>query len=168
MNIVIMGVAGCGKTTVGQQLAVRLGGPWRFVEGDDFHPAANIAKMTRGEPLTDADRAPWLEALRAHLAACGKRGESVILACSALKEVYRRRLAAGRGTTRFVYLRGNFATLQARLRRRRGHYMKAAMLRSQIETLEEPAPGTALAIDAALPPRAIVDHIVSAWKLLGH
>ena len=165
MNIVIMGVAGSGKTTVGQELAARLGDPWRFVEGDDFHPAANVAKMSRGIPLADADRVPWLEALRAHLDACAGRGDSVIVACSALKASYRRQLAAARGPTRFVYLKGDVPTLQARLQGRRGHYMKATMLRSQLDALEEPAPGDALVIDAALPPREIVDRVVANLKL---
>jgi len=164
MNLVVMGVAGSGKTTVGRELAARLGAPWRFVEGDDFHPPANIAKMGSGRPLDDADRAPWLDALRAHLDACGERGESVVLACSALKEAYRLRLGATRAVTRFVYLKADVPTLQARLQRRRGHYMKAGMLASQIEDLEEPAPGSALVIDAGLRPPAIVDRIVSELK----
>jgi gluconokinase len=160
MNLVLMGVAGSGKTTVGRKLAARLGGGWRFDDADDFHPPANIGKMGRGIPLSAADRTPWLDALRAHLAACATRGESVVLACSALKKAYRRRLAAPGGSTRFIYLQGDFATFLPRLQRRPDHYMKATMLRSQFEALEEPAPGTALVIAAALPPDDIVARIL--------
>ena len=135
MNIVLMGVAGSGKTTVGKRLAARLGGRWRFCDADDFHAPANIEKMRRGRPLTDADRAPWLAALGAHLRACASQGESVVLACSALKEAYRRQLAAASEITRFVYLQTDFAAIHARLQRRRRHYMKADLLRSQFDAL---------------------------------
>jgi gluconokinase len=161
MNLVLMGVAGSGKTTVGRRLAARLGGRWRFDDADDFHPPTNIDKMSRGIPLTDADRAPWLDALGAHLAACAARGEPVVLACSALKEAYRRRLATASGATHFVYLKSDFAAILARLQNRRHHYLKAALLRSQFAALEEPAPGTALVVDAALPPDEIVARILA-------
>lgn len=160
MNLVLMGVAGSGKTTIGRKLAARLGGGWRFDDADDFHPPANIDKMGRGIPLSDADRTPWLDALRAHCAACAARGESVVLACSGLKEMYRRRLVAPGGSTHFIYLQGDFATFLPRLQCRQEHFMKAAMLRGQFEALEEPAPGTALVIDAALPPDDIVARIL--------
>jgi gluconokinase len=160
MNIILIGVAGSGKTTIGEKLAARLGGNWRFDDADHFHPPANIAKMSRGVPLDDAARAPWLEALRAHLGASAVRGEHVILACSALKESYRRQLADTPGPTRFVYLKSSFAILRRRLRTRRGHYMKATLLRSQFEALEEPAPETALVIDATLAPDEIVRRIL--------
>jgi len=156
-----MGVAGAGKTTVGRRLAARLGGRWRFVDADDFHPPANVAKMAGGAPLTDADRAPWLAALRARLAAGAARGESIILACSALKKAYRQRLAPPGIATQFIYLRGDEATLRARLQGRRRHYMPASLLDSQLAGLEEPAPGTALVIDAALPPAEVVTRIVA-------
>ncbi|HTX66579.1 MAG TPA: gluconokinase [Opitutaceae bacterium] len=164
MNLIVMGAAGAGKTTVGRKLATRLGGRWRFDDADDFHPAANVAKMAGGTPLTDADRAPWLEALRAHLAACAARGESVVLACSALKEAYRRRLVPGGVATQFVYLRGDEATLRSRLRRRQRHFMPAALLRSQLADLEEPAPGAALVVDAARPPADAVERILAHLK----
>ena len=165
MNIIILGVAGSGKTTVGRELAARLGAEWRFVDADAFHPAANIEKMSRGLPLDDADRAPWLAALAAHLDACAARGEEVVLACSALKEAYRRQLARSRAATRFVFLKGDAATLDARLRGRRGHYMKATMLRSQLATLEEPAPDAALVVDATLPPGEVVARILRGLGL---
>jgi gluconokinase len=160
MNIILLGVAGSGKTTVGERLAARLGGNWRFFDADQFHPAANIDKMSCGIPLNDADRAPWLATLGAHLDACAARDQQVVLACSALKEAYRRRLAGSRDATCLVYLKGDFDTLLARLRARQGHYLKETMLRSQFETLEEPAPGAALVVDAALPPDEIVTRIL--------
>jgi gluconokinase len=165
MNIILMGVAGSGKTTVGEKLAARLGGNWRFSDADHFHSAPSIEKMSRGLPLGDADRAPWLAALGAHLDACAARGQQVVLACSALKEAYRRQFAGTAESTRFVYLKGDFAAIRARLRARPGHYLKETMLRSQFDTLEEPAPDAALVIDAALPPDEIVAQIVRAFAL---
>ncbi len=162
MNLVIMGVAGSGKTTVGRKLAAALGGAWRFADADDFHPRANIDKMSRSVPLDDADRWPWLDALQAHLDACSTRGESVVLACSALKESYRRRLAAARAPTRFVYLRGDAASFRARLHAREDHYMKADLLDSQFAALEEPGPDSAQVVDAMLAPEVIVARIAAA------
>lgn len=166
MNLILMGVAGSGKTTIGQKLAARLGGGWRFGDADDFHPPSSIKKMSRGLPLEDADRQPWLESLRAHLDASFARGESVVLACSALKKAYRRTLAGTRGPTFFVYLKGDVDTIQARLRTRQDHYLKETLLRSQFETLEEPMPGTALVVDATLPPDEIVARILRDAGLL--
>jgi carbohydrate kinase (thermoresistant glucokinase family) len=111
MIVVVMGVAGSGKTTVGQQLAANLG--WRFVEGDDFHPAANVAKMAQGQPLTDADRAPWLQALRREMVRSRDRGESLVVTCSALKASYRAMLRGDDGAAvQFVYLKVDPAVLQ--------------------------------------------------------
>jgi gluconokinase len=165
MHLVVMGVAGSGKTTVGKALATRLGPAWRFADGDDFHPPANLEKMRRGVPLDDADRAPWLDGIRAHLDACTARGTHAVVACSALKRAYRRRLAGPGGDTRFVYLKGAFADLAARLRRRPHHYFKEEMLQSQFDVLEEPAADEALAVGAVLPTEEIVDRIVTELGL---
>ncbi len=162
MNLILTGVAGSGKTTIGRKLAAALGGAWRFADADDFHPRANVAKMSRGVPLDDADRWPWLDALRDHLDACAARGESVVLACSALKDSYRRRLATARAPVRFIFLRGDAATFRARLRSRPDHYMKADLLDSQFAALEEPRPDTALIIEATLAPDEIVARITTA------
>jgi len=136
--LVVMGVAGAGKSTVGRALAERLG--WRYLEADDLHPAANVAKMRSGTPLTDADRAPWLAAVAEVIEAWLAQGASGVTACSALKRAYRERLAGGRGEVRFVYLEGAEATLRARLEARRGHYFPPALLASQLADLEPPAP----------------------------
>jgi gluconokinase len=153
--LILMGVAGSGKTTVGRLLAAELG--WRFYEGDDFHPAANVEKMGRGIPLTDEDRAPWLEALSGVVDRCAAAGEDALLACSALKADYRRRLRGGHPEVVFVYLRGNPALLAERLERRAGHYAKADLLPSQLATLEEPE--NALEVDVSGTPEAIAAEI---------
>jgi gluconokinase len=136
-----MGVAGAGKTTVGQALAEELG--WPFLDADDFHPPHNVAKMSAGLPLEDADRWPWLDLLNRQL----RQRERAVLACSALKESYRQRLTRGVRRFRFVYLHGSYELIAARLAARRHRYMPAALLRSQFEALEPPA--QAIAIDAA-------------------
>jgi gluconokinase len=132
----LMGVCGCGKTTVGRALARELG--WRFVDGDDFHPPANVAKMANGVPLADDDRWPWFDRIVAEMRRLDVAGESAVVACSALKAAYRDRLAAG-GDVRIVYLKGDAATIEPRLRQRSGHFMPAALLPSQFATLEEPS-----------------------------
>jgi gluconokinase len=146
MMVVVMGVCGCGKTTVGQAVADALG--WHFLDADAFHPPENVAKMAAGTPLTDEDRWPWLDRLRDELRAIDARGESVVLACSALRSAYRRRLAQA-GDVRFVYLKGDRATIAPRLVARAGHYMPASLLDSQFAVLEEPT--DAITIDAAAP-----------------
>jgi gluconokinase len=153
--IILMGVSGAGKTTIGRRLASALG--WDFLDGDDFHPPANVAKMARGEPLDDADRAPWLDRLHDLIAARLAAHQPAILACSALKETYRQRLLAGNPGATIVYLRGDFDLIHRRLNRRTGHYMPPALLQSQFDALEPPA--TALTVDAAASPAAIVRHI---------
>src|SRR6478609_9951748 len=132
--VLIMGVAGSGKTTVGRQLAAELG--WPYHEADDFHSAANKAKMAEGRPLDDTDRAPWLAAIRAAMDAGVAAGRSAVFTCSALKESYRHVLTAGRPEVRLVFLTGDRALLEARLAARPGHYMKAGMLDSQLAILE--------------------------------
>ena len=145
MVVVLMGVCGCGKTTVGRALAIDLG--WPFLDADDFHPEANVAKMRAGIALTDDDRWPWLDRLATEMAAINARGAHAVLACSALRQAYRDRLARG-GDVRFVHLKGDRATLAPRLATRAGHYMPASLLDSQLSTLEEPA--DALVVDVRL------------------
>lgn len=151
MIVVIMGVAGCGKTTVGRMLAARQG--WEFIDADDHHPPANIDKMSHGIPLQDEDRWPWLDRLNALLRAAHARGDCCVLACSALKQRYRERLARGMAEVRWIHLTGSFDLLLARLQQRQGHYMKAGMLRSQFEALE--APEDALTLDITPAPEAL-------------
>jgi gluconokinase len=153
--ILITGVAGSGKTTVGRQLATELG--WPYHEADDFHSAANKEKMGRGQPLDDTDRAPWLAAIRAAMDDCRAAGRSAVFSCSALKESYRRFLLDGAPGTTLVFLTGDRGTLQARLAQRSGHYMKPAMLESQLAILEPPA--DALAFDVAQTPDELVAAI---------
>src|ERR1700730_13914145 len=129
-----MGVSGSGKTTVGQLLASPLG--WEFADGDDYHPAANVVKMRNGIPLTDADRAPWLETLRALIADWIDAGKNAVLACSALKRAYRESLRVA-PEVQVVYLRGTPQLLRERLRARVGHFMTEQMLESQLAALEE-------------------------------
>jgi gluconokinase len=154
--LVVMGVSGAGKSTVGKLLARQLG--WTYVEADDYHPAANVEKMRRGIPLDDADRRPWLEAVRHHLEEAAGRGESVVLACSALKHAYQDYLSQwAPGSIRYVYLSGPEELLRQRLAHRTGHFMNPALLHSQFETLEPP--DEAVRVDVAPPPEAIVAEI---------
>jgi len=150
-----MGVTGAGKTTVGQQFAAALG--WTFVEGDAFHPPANIAKMHRGEPLDDADRAPWLRAIRQRIDELVASAQSAVIACSALKRAYRELLARDRPEVTFVYLKASAALIAERLQHRAGHFMPPALLQSQLDTLEQPAVG--ITVDAGPPPATIVAAI---------
>ena len=154
MIILLMGVAGSGKTTVGTALATRMG--FEFADADDYHPATNIEKMRSGIPLTDADRAPWLESLRALILKWIAEGKSGVLACSGLKQAYRERLVVG-PEVRVVYLKTSLGVLHARLHARRGHYMRESMLLSQLETLEEPS--DAIVVDADVGVGDIVQEI---------
>jgi gluconokinase len=153
--VIVMGVSGVGKTTIGTALAAALG--WRFLDADDFHPPANIEKMRAGVPLTDADRAPWLEHLRSLISDALARGEDMVLACSALRHAYRERLTVDAARQRWVYLQLSPEQLQQRLLLRKGHYMPVSLLASQLSTLELPA--DALTVDAAPPPDAVVASI---------
>jgi gluconokinase len=156
MVIVVMGPAGSGKSTVGRALASTLS--WTFVEGDDHHPPANVARIAAGTPLTDADRAGWLDALHRLVVRALDRREPTVLACSALTAVHRRRLADEMRQVRFVYLKTPRLVLLDRLRRRTGHFAKASILDSQIATLEEPGED-ALTVDGAADVETIVGHI---------
>ncbi len=140
-----MGVSGSGKSTVGEALATSLG--WRFLDADGFHPPANVAKMAAGTPLTDDDRWPWLDRLADEMRALLAEGRGAVLACSALKEAYRKRLARA-GDVRFVFLDGDRDTIAARIAARLHEYMPASLLASQFATLERPA--EAFAVDVRL------------------
>lgn len=153
-----MGVSGCGKSTIGRLLAGRLGLP--FLDADEFHPPANVAKMAAGVPLEDADRWPWLARLHAELAAAAGTGRGAVLACSALKAAYRERLRQGLDACRFVHLRGSPALIAARLAERRHRYMPASLLASQFAALEPPA--DAIEIDIAQPPEACANAAFAA------
>lgn len=155
MIIVVMGVAGSGKSTIGQQLADQLG--WPFYDGDDFHPAANVEKMRQGQPLTDEDRSGWLSALADLIRDQVKQRRSAVIACSALKQQYRDQLQVD-ANVRFAYLRGSYDLIEARLRQRTGHYMSPKLLASQFAALEEPQ--GVLTIDIGQPPEQIVEEIV--------
>jgi gluconokinase len=159
-----MGVAGSGKTTVGTALAAALG--WGFVDADDHHSPASVAKMARGEPLNDDDRRPWLDELHGIIAAALARGADLVMACSALKGSYRARLtgADAAGRVRFVHLAGPPELFRERLAKRAGHFMKPGMLDSQFAALEPPA-GDALEVDAGRPVAAIVAQIRTAFAL---
>ncbi len=149
-----MGVTGSGKTTVGARLSAVLG--WPFLDADDFHPAANIRKMASGIPLTDEDRAPWLALLRSKIAEAHSRGESGVLACSALKEIYRANLRSA-APTQVIYLKANPDLILARLAGRPDHFMPAGLIDSQFDDLEEPQ--TAVTVPADRPPDEIVKAI---------
>lgn len=157
MILLLMGVSGCGKSTVGAALARSL--RWPFFDADDFHPPANVAKMAAGEPLTDADRWPWLDRLADEMRAILARGGHAVLACSALKEAYRARIGAA-GDVRFVHLAGDQATIASRLAGRKHRYMPPSLLASQFATLERPA--DAVEIDVRLPVGRQVDDICTA------
>lgn len=155
MVVILMGVSGCGKTTVGERLARDLG--WRFYDGDDFHPQANIHKMARGIPLNDDDREPWLNILQKLINNHLKEGKPAVVACSALKKMYRDILLRDNGDARLVYLKGDYDLILERMDARMGHYMKSGLLTSQFQTLEEPQ--DAISIDISQEPERIVASI---------
>jgi len=165
--IVIAGVSGSGKSTVGRMLAERLG--WAYVEADDHHPPANVAKMRRGEPLDDEDRAPWLASLRAELDRRLDAGEGVVLSSSALKAAYRRVLTEGRPEVATVVLHGPPRLLADRLNARTGHFFDPKLLETQLRTLELPGPGEApLVVGIEPDPERVADRIVRDLGLSGH
>lgn len=156
-----MGVTGAGKTTIGRALATSLG--WEFHDGDDLHSEANKRKMHRGIALDDADRAPWLSALRKLIEAMLAEGRNGVVACSALKQSYRDELIVDPNSVKLVYLKVSQQVVAERLRNRSGHFMNPALLESQFDTLEEPA--DAIVVDASMAPEAIVNAIRAR---LGH
>lgn len=162
-TFIIMGVSGCGKSTVGQALADALDCP--FYDGDDFHPPENVAKMASGNPLNDDDRAPWLAALHDLLLAHAQKGETAVLACSALKKKYREQLRSGNDTVVFVYLQGDFDLIWERMQMRQNHYMKAEMLQSQFDTLEVPGEQEALILPITRSVEDMVDTIAAQFAV---
>jgi gluconokinase len=162
--IVVMGVSGCGKTTVAEMLASKL--HWQFAEADDFHPVANVDKMRAGTPLTDEDRWPWLAAMRAWIDSTRDAGQKCIVTCSALKRSYRERLGGGRDDTRFVHLEGAYDVIAQRLAGRKHAYMPPALLRSQFETLEPPGPDeNPLVLSVEHAPAKLVEQVLTRLSL---
>lgn len=155
MIILVMGVSGSGKTTIGEMLAKSL--HWEFCDADTLHPPANIEKMKRGIPLDDADRQPWLQTLAKVIAQWLQEDKNVVLACSALRAAYRQILLQDKKRMRIIYLQGDAKLIQERLRSRSNHYMPPELLQSQLDTLEEPF--EAITIDVSQPPEVIVQAI---------
>ena len=156
MILIITGVSGSGKTTIGKLLAQQLN--WPFYEGDDFHPEANIQKMESGQALNDEDRLPWLQSLRKLVEELIAEKESAVLSCSALKESYRKILSDGLNEVRFVYLKASYEQIYPRIASRKGHFMPPELLKSQFETLEPP--NDAIVVDGTLPPDVIAALII--------
>lgn len=161
--VIVMGVSGSGKSTVGAALATALG--WDFRDGDAFHPPANVEKMRAGAPLTDADRGPWLDAIARHVADRDAVGGHVVIACSALRRVYRDRLRASGAPMRFVHLAGSFGLIDARMAARTDHFMPPSLLESQFATLEPPEPDeAAICVPVDGTPETIVAAICDALR----
>jgi carbohydrate kinase (thermoresistant glucokinase family) len=161
MVLVLMGPMGCGKTAIGKMLAKKLG--WPFHDADDFHPKENVEKMRAGIALSDEDRKLWLEKIRANIQGWLKHRQSTILACSALKQAYRDILGVNQSTVRTVYLKGSYELLRKRIEERQHPYMDKNLLRSQLDTLEEPKDG--LTVDISATPEIIVGTIIKSLKL---
>jgi gluconokinase len=161
MIIIIMGVAGSGKTTIARLLAEQLS--WTFRDSDEFHPPANIDKMSRGTPLDDTDRRPWLAAMRAAIEAWLRENTNAVLTCSCLKAHYRNTVLVDPARMRIVYLKGSFELIAARLRQRANHFMKVNLLKSQFKILEEPH--DAIAVDVSDSPEMIVQNIRKALSV---
>ena len=163
--LVVMGVSGSGKSTIADHLAERLG--WRYEDGDGFHPASNVAKMSAGQPLADADRWPWLQAIADEIDRLSADGERAVIACSALKRAYRDILVHGRDDVRVVLLDGTQDLIAARLAARKGHFMPPGLLASQFKTLERPgANERPIIVSIDVPVEAIVDDIVNQLNLV--
>jgi gluconokinase len=162
--LVVMGVSGSGKSTIADSLAARLG--WRCEDGDTFHPASNVAKMSAGHPLTDEDRWPWLQAIADEIDRVCKAGERAVIACSALKRAYRNILVHGRNDVRIIFLNGTQELIAGRLAARKGHFMPPGLLTSQFATLQPPEANehpVTVSIDAAV--ETIIDDIIRQLKL---
>jgi carbohydrate kinase (thermoresistant glucokinase family) len=159
--IIVMGVSGSGKSTIGALLAERMG--WPFADADGFHPAANVAKMAAGQPLTDEDRWPWLDAIAAHIGAARAAGQPVVVACSALRRAYRERLRAGHGDLIFLHLAGAPEVIATRQAARQGHFMPPSLMASQFATLEDPAEeADAVTVSVQASPHEVVGNILSS------
>lgn len=164
--VIVMGVAGSGKSTVGQRVADLLQVP--FHEGDTFHPPANVAKMTGGTPLDDTDRWPWLKAIAAEIDRARDDGKAMVVACSALKRAYRDILIGPRTDVRLVYLRGTRAVIEQRIGGRSGHFMPPALVPSQFAALEEPLPAeNPIVVDVTKPPDLLAAEIVARLRVGG-
>lgn len=161
MVVIVMGVSGTGKSTVGRMLADRLG--WAFVDADDLHSVENRRKMAEGTPLTDVDRQPWLELLRARMEKALEADEDLVLAFSGLKQLYRARLTVDAERQRWVYLHAPASVIHERLQKRAGHFMPASLLQSQLEALE--APEDAILVDVTPPPDVVVARILDGLGL---
>ena len=161
MIILVMGVSGAGKSTIGNLLAISLG--WEFKDADDFHPDDNIEKMSQGIPLSDADRAPWIKKIQTAIDSWLKDEKNVVLACSALKNSYRKLLLRDEEKVKLVYLKGSFELIEKRLQKRQNHYMKSNLLLSQFETLEEPV--EAVFVDAGEATEVIINNIKKSLEI---
>lgn len=163
--LILMGVSGAGKTTVGTRLAEALG--WEFVDGDAFHPEANVVKMSRGEPLTDEDRWPWLHAIRDFIHERLEKGDPAIVACSALKATYREVLLEDNDGAQIIHLKGSYDLIRDRMKARTDHFFDAELLDSQFEVLEEPTTEAALTVNVDASPTAIARTICRELPALG-
>jgi gluconokinase len=162
--LIVMGVSGSGKTTIGEMLAARIG--WRYEDADTFHPASNVAKMSAGQPLTDEDRWPWLRAIADEIDRASAAGERMVIGCSALRRTYRDVLVHGRRDIRIVYLDGTQDLIADRLGQRKGHFMPPELLTSQFGTLEPPTPDEhAVTVSIDAPVETVVDNILRQLKL---